>query len=191
MQPVAMQQPVNAAQIGAPIGVPVSFPVVGPNAAGCQPVMVVPPQPVLMGRAPTYQTQQTSAASGVAVDTKDLEGCWVTPACGGLYCYGLQAYGPDALLGNPVPCCCGLPWCAAWGLGTCGVPVFVRDNAHPEVFRNQSEGQFFKILAKDRMSSNLCSIEGLGRPISLKMFPLPQCCFSCRTCCCAGCEVYG
>lgn len=152
---VAAGSPAQPVQ-GVPVmqGVPIAVPVIGANAAGAPPVMVAGPVPLSMSRA--ADATHAAGSSGSGVSTSELEGCWCVPALGGLYCYGLQAFGEDAMLGNPVPCILGLPYCSAWGLGTCGVPVFTRDGLNDgTTFQNRSEGLQIRVISRGRISSNL------------------------------------
>lgn len=76
-----------------PAAVAVEPPIVAALRAGCG----------------TKTSEPCSPGATRELSTDELAGCWATAACLGAHCYGLQAYGPDALLQNPVPCVCGMP----------------------------------------------------------------------------------
>uniref|UniRef100_A0A7S4F006 Uncharacterized protein n=2 Tax=Chrysotila carterae TaxID=13221 RepID=A0A7S4F006_CHRCT len=123
------------------------------------------------------------------LSAEDLEGCWcVTPLLGG-FCYGLQAQGPNALLENPIPCLCGVPFCKAWGLGTCGAPLYQRDG-NSNTFRNHGDNE--SLIFKSKTEHLLTAIPSLGKPRVIKLCGLPQCCFSVfqNPCCCCCNGVY-
>ena len=139
------------------------------------------PVPQVMAHMPT----------GEIIGAEAAEGCYCTAFTHSAghgkqagvtigHCFGLQADGPDRLVGNPLACCLGLPICCETS-----IPLVYERRPQTNVFQSRGgEGYWLELRSDKQLTSNLCGNTGawcLGHPSAVKCLRLPAYIYDCGT----------
>uniref|UniRef100_A0A7S4MFS0 Uncharacterized protein n=1 Tax=Prymnesium polylepis TaxID=72548 RepID=A0A7S4MFS0_9EUKA len=123
------------------------------------------------------------------LSTEQVSGCWLTGPAGGAHCYGLQAHGPNTLIGNPPECIMGLPLPPCISSCSCQPQVYAREEG-TNTFRSAHEGISIRFKSPRELTSNQFGAS-CRNPISIKICVVPACVANTIAHCCLTCDTGG